>query len=183
MNDESTTTETSNNEEQYTEEQYTEELTSPPEEKKAERIDTEALKDDAAKREKKQPLVTRIIKAIKAEKKSYTELIINSEPLEKRVALLQDGVLEKFEVERTGEAREVGAIFKGRIQNLEPGLKAAFVDIGEDKNAFLHYWDILPAAKDNTIEIVRDNKSEKQRKREAEKITVKDIPKLYPIGS
>ena len=183
MNDESTTTETSNNEEQYTEEQYTEELTSPPEEKKAERIDTEALKDDAAKREKKQPLVTRIIKAIKAEKKSYTELIINSEPLEKRVALLQNGVLEKFEVERTGEAREVGAIFKGRIQNLEPGLKAAFVDIGEDKNAFLHYWDILPAAKDNTIEIVRDNKSEKQRKREAEKITVKDIPKLYPIGS
>lgn len=163
--------------------QYTEELTAPPEEQKTERIDTRALKDDAAKREKKQPLISRIVKAIKSEKKSYTELIINSEPLEKRVALLQDGVLEKFEVERTGEAREVGAIFKGRIQNLEAGLKAAFVDIGEDKNAFLHYWDILPAAKDTTIEVVRDNKSEKQRKREAEKITVKDIPKLYPIGS
>ena len=165
------------------EEQYTEELIAPPVEKKGEHIDTEDLKDDAAKREKKQPLVTRLIKAIKAEKKSYTELIINSEPLEKRVALLQNGVLEKFEVERTGEAREVGAIFKGRIQNLEPGLKAAFVDIGEDKNAFLHYWDIIPAAKDNSIEVVRDNKSEKQRKREAQKITVKDIPKLYPIGS
>ena len=165
------------------EEHYTEELIAPPIEKKGEHINTEDLKDDAAKREKKQPLVTRLIKAIKAEKKSYTELIINSEPLEKRVALLQNGVLEKFEVERTGEAREVGAIFKGRIQNLEPGLKAAFVDIGEDKNAFLHYWDIIPAAKDNSIEIVRDNKSEKQRKREAQKITLKDIPKLYPIGS
>ena len=164
-------------------EQYTEELTASPKEQKAERIDTRALKDDAAKREKKQPLISRIVKAIKSEKKSYTELIINSEPLEKRVALLQDGVLEKFEVERTGEAREVGAIFKGRIQNLEAGLKAAFVDIGEDKNAFLHYWDILPAANDSTIEIVRDNKSEKQRKREAEKFSVKDIPKLYPIGS
>ena len=161
-------------------EQYNEELTSAPKEKKSERIDTRALKNDAAEREKKQPLIQRIVKAIKAEKKSYTELIINSEPLEKRVALLQDGVLEKFEVERTGEAREVGAIFKGYIQNLEPGLKAAFVDIGEDKNAFLHYWDILPAAKDNSVEIVRDNKSEK---REAEKISVKDIPKLYPIGS
>ena len=124
-------------------EQYTEELTSAPKEKKSERIDTRALKNDAAEREKKQPLIQRIVKAIKAERKSYTELIINSEPLEKRVALLQDGVLEKFEVERTGEAREVGAIFKGYIQNLEPGLKAAFVDIGEDKNAFLHYWDIL----------------------------------------
>ncbi|MGB0743562.1 MAG: Rne/Rng family ribonuclease [Opitutales bacterium] len=164
---------------------FTDELTSAPAEEKAERINTRELKDEAIKREKKQPLITRIAKAIKREKKAYTELIINSEPLEKRVALLQDGVLEKFEVERTGEAREVGAIFKGRIQNLEPGLKAAFVDIGEEKNAFLHYWDILPAANDNSIEIVRDNKSEKQRKREAEakKVSVKDIPKLYPVGS
>ncbi|MDP4879062.1 MAG: Rne/Rng family ribonuclease [Opitutales bacterium] len=163
--------------------QYTEELTSAPKEKKGERIDTNELQNDAKKRAKKEPLITRIVKAIKSEKKAYTELIINSEPLEKRVALLQNGVLEKFEVERTGEAREVGAIFKGRIQNLEPGLKAAFVDIGEAKNAFLHYWDILPAANDNTIEIVRDNKSEKQRKRESEKVSIKDIPKLYPIGS
>jgi len=164
-------------------EQYTKELTSAPAEVKAERIDTKDLQSEAAKRAKKEPLVSRIVKAIKSEKKSYTELIINSEPLEKRVALLQDGVLEKFEVERTGEAREVGAIFKGRIQNLEAGLKAAFVDIGEAKNAFLHYWDILPAANDSGIEIVRDNKSEKQRKRESEKVTIKDIPKLYPVGS
>ena len=162
---------------------FKEELSAAPVEEKAERIDPQKLKKEAVKREKKQPLVTRIIKAIKNEKKTYSELIINSEPLEKRVALLQDGVLEKFEVERTGEAHEIGAIFKGRIQNLQPGLKAAFVDIGEEKNAFLHYWDILPAANDNTIEIVRDNKSAKQRKRESEKVTIKDIPKLYPIGS
>ncbi len=165
------------------EDQFTEELSSAPVEKPAERIDTRELNDEAAKRERKQPLITRIAKALRREKKAYTELIINAEPLEKRVALLRDGVLEKFEVERTGEAREVGAIFKGRIQNLEPGLKAAFVDIGEDKNAFLHYWDILPAANDSTIEVVRDNKSEKQRKREAEKVTVADVPKLYPVGS
>ena len=172
-----------NSKNDQSDDQYTEELTSAPKEKKSERINTKALKDDAAKRAKAEPLISRIVKAIKKEKKAYTELIINSEPLEKRVALLRDGVLEKFEVERTGEAREVGAIFKGKIQNLEPGLKAAFVDIGEAKNAFLHYWDILPAANDNTIEIVRDNKSEKQRKRENEKVSIKDIPKLYPIGS
>jgi len=162
---------------------YTEELSSAPKQKKSKRIDPKALKGDAAKRAKKQPLMTRIIKAIKNEQKSYSELIINSEPLEKRVALLKDGVLEKFEVERSGEVREVGAIFKGRIQNLEPGLKAAFVDIGQPKNAFLHYWDILPAANDNSIEIVRDNKSAKQRKRDSEKVSIKDIPQLYPIGS
>lgn len=166
-----------------TDAQYTKELTAPPAEKKGDLIDPEKLQDAAAKRAKNEPIVTRIIKAIRNEKKSYSELIINSEPLEKRVALLKDGVLEKFEVERTGDDREVGAIFKGKIQNLEPGLKAAFVDIGQPKNAFLHYWDILPAANDNSIEIVRDNKSEKQRKRESEKVTIKDIPNLYPIGS
>ncbi|ADE54751.1 Rne/Rng family ribonuclease [Coraliomargarita akajimensis] len=169
--------------EQHPDAQFTEELTSAPAEKKAERIDQRELKDDAAKRAKSRPLLTRIINAIRNENKSYSELIINSEPLEKRVAQLKDGVLEKFEVERTGDAREVGAIFKGKIQNLEPGLKAAFVDIGQPKNAFLHYWDILPAAGDNSIEVVRDNKSEKQRKREKEKVTIKDIPKLYPIGT
>ena len=163
--------------------EYAEELVNPPKEEKAERIDTRELKDGAAERAKNRPLLTKIIAAIRGEKKSYSELVINCEPLEKRVAQLKDGVLEKFEVERTGEAREVGAIFKGKIQNLEPGLKAAFVDIGQPKNAFLHYWDILPAASDSSIEVVRDNKSEKQRKREKEKVTVKDIPKLYPVGT
>ena len=79
------TTESSDN---NGDEKYTEELTSAPTEKKAERIDTRELKDKASEREKKQPLITRIAKAIKREKKAYTELIINSEPLEKRVALL-----------------------------------------------------------------------------------------------
>ncbi len=166
-----------------TNEQFTKELIEAPIEEKAERINPRELKDAAAERAKKQPLVSRILKVLKKENKAYSELIINSEPLEKRVAQLKDGVLEKFEVEHAGDAREVGAIFKGRIQNLEPGLKAAFVDIGQPKNAFLHYWDILPAANDTSVEVVRDNKSEKQRKREQEKITTKDIPKLYPIGS
>ncbi len=153
-----------------------------PKEKKPERIDSDQLNEAALKRSKKQPLLQKIIKAIKREDRSYTELIINAEPLETRVALLRDGVLEKFEVERTGEAREVGAIYKGRIQNLEPGLKAAFVDIGEPKNAFLHYWDILPAANDSGVEIIKDNSSAAQKKSK-DKITVKDIPSLYPIGS
>lgn len=124
----------------------------------------------------------RVQRAIREEDTPYREIIINSEPLEKRVALLEDGVLEKFDLERVGDDRLVGSIFKGKIQNLEPGLKAAFVDIGLPKNAFLHYWDILPAATDNTVEIVRDTRSEEQKNRKS-KVTVKDIPNLYPIGS
>lgn len=164
-------------------ENHNRELENPPVEKPVEAIPEEDLKSDAYKREKNQPMVTRIVRALKRERKDFAELVINSEPLETRVALLRNGVLEKFEVERHGDERMVGTIFKGKIQNLEPGLKAAFVDIGEPKNAFLHYWDILPAANDSSIEIVRDNKRDESDETEAEKITVKDIPKKYPVGS
>ena len=47
-------------------------------------------------------------------------------------------------MEHPSEERIVGSIFKGRIKNLEDGLQAAFVDIGLKKNAFLHYWDMIP---------------------------------------
>lgn len=74
------------------------------------------------------------------------------------MALLIDGRLEKFEIERESDDRMVGGIYKGRVKNLDPGLKAAFVDIGYSKNAFLHYWDMLPATTDSNIEVVRVNK-------------------------
>lgn len=163
-------------------ENYREELEAPPVEQEIEPIPEERIRSDAEDRAKKsQPIVTRIIRALKREQRDFSELVINSEPLEKRVALLTNGVLEKFEVERAGDDRMVGTIFKGKIQNLEPGLKAAFVDIGEPKNAFLHYWDILPAANDNTIEIVRDNAAADSGQ-DGPKITLKDIPNIYTVG-
>ena len=159
-----------------------EELKSPPKEEKAEPIPTNKLKHEALSRAKKRPILQKIARALKPKDKHYRELIINSEPLEKRVALLTDGVLEKFEVERSGEERMAGAIFKGKIQNLEPGLKAAFVDIGQAKNAFLHYWDILPANPDTSVEVVRMNQTAEQR-RFRSKVSIKDIPQCYPIGT
>lgn len=159
-----------------------EELKSPPKEKKIEGVSAGELQKGAKERAKKRPILQKVAQVFKREREPFRELIINSEPLERRVALLVDGVLEKFDVERAGEDRMVGAMFKGQIQNLEPGLKAAFVDIGQPKNAFLHYWDILPAVSDSTIEIVRENQSAEQR-RSKEKVTLKDIPSLYPIGT
>jgi ribonuclease G len=106
-------------------------------------------------------------------------LIINVEKLERRVALLEDGILEEYSVEREGDQNIVGGIFKGRVKNIEPGLKAMFVDIGLDKNAFLHFWDAIPAALDTGLEeIQREGK-----KKTAKKITSKDIPDIYPVGS
>lgn len=170
------------NEKDKVSENILEELQSPPQEEETEAISTEKLQLEAKERAKQKPLIQKIAQVFKKESKDFRELIINNEPLDRRVALLEEGVLEKFEVERTGEKRMVGAIFKGKIQNLEPGLKAAFVDIGEPKNAFLHYWDILPAATDSSIEIVRDNRSNKADQQDS-KITIKDIPGLYPIGT
>ncbi|MBP5638404.1 MAG: Rne/Rng family ribonuclease [Victivallales bacterium] len=76
------------------------------------------------------------------------QILINSEELQTRVAVIQDGVLQDFFIERNTHDQIVGSIFKGRIKNLEPSLQAAFVDIGCGKNAFLHYEDMIPAVKE-----------------------------------
>jgi ribonuclease G len=59
------------------------------------------------------------------------------------------------------------------------GLKAMFVDIGFEKNAFLHFWDAIPAALDSGVEEIDRRSNKRPRKR----ITVKDIPSIYPVGS
>jgi ribonuclease G len=121
--------------------------------------------------------VQRLIKP--AAKKFTKEVIINAESLETRVAVLEEGKLEEFTIERTTDERLVGSVFKGRVKNLEDGLKAAFVDIGFEKNAFLHYWDIVPGNFDSGVEIVE----REGKKREKPRITQRDIPRLYPPGS
>ena len=161
---------------------YDEELVNPPPATASQQVSAAELKSGAEERAKQRPLLQKILAVFKKEKGSYRELIINSEPLEKRVALLVDGRLEKFEIERESDDRMVGGIYKGRIKNLDPGLKAAFVDIGYSKNAFLHYWDMLPAAADSSVEVVRVNRKKNAPARTAEP-TVKDIPNLYPPGS
>jgi len=75
-------------------------------------------------------LVKKVQRLIRPEKKIHKEVIINAETLETRVAVTEDGKLEEFNIERTTEERLVGSIFKGKVRNLEDGLKAAFVDIG-----------------------------------------------------
>ncbi len=124
-------------------------------------------------------LVKKVQRLIRPEKKSHKEVVINAETLETRVAVIEDGRLEEFNIERTTEERLVGSIFKGRVRNLEDGLKAAFVDIGFEKNAFLHYWDIVPNPFDSGVEIVE----REGRKKDKPKITQKDIPRLYPPGT
>src|SRR5882757_4094949 len=112
-------------------------------------------------------------------KKVGNQIVISCEKLERRVALLEDGVLEEYNIERDTDRNIVGSIFKGKVKNIEHGLKAMFVDIGFEKNAFLHFWDALPAALDSGVEQVERNGGKKENKR----ITAADIPKIYPVGS
>ncbi len=71
-------------------------------------------------------------------------IIVNMVPEETCMALLEDGELEVVEVERSSHSHLVGNIYKGRVQNVLPGMQAAFVDIGTEKNAFLYIGDGLP---------------------------------------
>lgn len=73
----------------------------------------------------------------------HKEILINVEPQEKRVAILEDGVLEEFYVERVSIKQIVGNIYKGRVVSVVSGISAAFVDIGLDKNGFLYLRDIV----------------------------------------
>lgn len=109
--------------------------------------------------------------------KTGVRLVINCEKLENRVALLDNGVVEEYNIERVGTSSIINSVFKGRIRNIEQGLKAMFIDIGLDKNAFLHFWDAIPAALEGMEEVNRRGAKKKKR------IESKDIPTLYPVGS
>lgn len=109
------------------------------------------------------------------------KLIVSCERLEKRVALLENNRLEEYTTERDSDRNIVGAIFKGKVRNIEPGIKAMFVDIGFEKNAFLQFWDAIPAALDSGVEAVSREGGSKKNK--GPKITHKDVPKIYPVGS
>jgi ribonuclease G len=74
------------------------------------------------------------------EPKLPTDILISSDPWENRVAILEDGTLSEIYVER--EEKVIGSIFKGKVQNVLPGMGASFVDIGLGRNAFLYVDDI-----------------------------------------
>ncbi len=72
------------------------------------------------------------------------ELIINSTPAGVTIALLQDKQLVELNKEQINNNYAVGDIYLGRIKKIMPGLNAAFVDVGYEKDAFLHYLDLGP---------------------------------------
>jgi ribonuclease G len=113
-------------------------------------------------------------------KERRREIIINSENLETRVAMLDSNRLEEYQVEHPTQERMVGSIYKGRIQNLEHDLQAAFVDIGMRRNAFLHYWDMIP---DDDYLLDMEEEPSRQRMPRRKRFTNEEISRHFPPGS
>lgn len=134
-------------------------------------------------------------------KKIKKRLVINCEQLETRVALLNNSKIEEYQIERKDEENIAGSVFLGKIVNYQPALQAAFVDIGAEKHAFLHYWDMLPATFENAEKILADRaknikKAERRYSPSSEvqgllksinskrqRIDLNQIPKIFPPGS
>ncbi len=75
------------------------------------------------------------------------ELIINSSPCEVVIALLEDKLLVELHREKHDSQHAVGDVYLGRVRKVMPGLNAAFIDVGSEKDAFLHYLDLGPQIK------------------------------------
>lgn len=72
------------------------------------------------------------------------ELIINAAPQAVDIALLEDKKLVELHTEKADSKFGVGDLYLGKVKKLIPGLNAAFIDVGYEKDAFLHYSDLSP---------------------------------------
>jgi len=93
------------------------------------------------------------------------QILINIEPYEKRVIIVNNGLLEEFQVERNDQQRLAGNIYKGIIESIVPGIGAIFVNIGTAKNGFLYFKNIEEESIQSLIdeEIVIEKKSSKNK--------------------
>ena len=74
--------------------------------------------------------------------KSMKEIFINVTAGSTRIAIVENGILNDIFIESPDHQRMVGDIYKGQIQNVIPGMQAAFIDIGHDINAFLPFSEM-----------------------------------------
>ena len=70
------------------------------------------------------------------------EVLINVTPMESRVALVENGVVQELFIERTARRGLVGNIYRGKVVRVLPGMQAAFIDIGLERTAFLHINEV-----------------------------------------
>ncbi len=88
------------------------------------------------------------------------EIVINANPRETRVAIIEDDQLVELLVDRPEARRMVGDIYIGKVEAVLPGIQAAFVDIGTEKSAFLHASDLVQDDEDDDDDEDEDGEDE-----------------------
>ena len=101
------------------------------------------------------------------------EILINVTPQETRVAVIENGILQELHVERSEARGIVGNIYKGKVVRILPGMQAAFIEINEQRTAFLHKADIFSA---QDIELDKDQPGD-----EKDNFNIPEPAKQVPI--
>lgn len=104
------------------------------------------------------------------------EILITLDTNEKQVAILEDGRLDEFYIERSGENRMFGNIYKGIVRSVVPGIGAAFVDLGTKKDGFLYVTDALKSPLD--IDAEYGEVSEAPKEVESRSRRIEDVLKV-----
>ncbi|NRB37638.1 MAG: ribonuclease G [Pseudomonadales bacterium] len=84
------------------------------------------------------------------------EILVNATPMETRVAIINNGMLQEVFIERTQSRGIVGNIYNGKVVRVLPGMQAAFVDIGLERACFLHVKDLQNAEDKDIRELLRE---------------------------
>ena len=109
-----------------------------------------------------------------------SELVVDVQPKEVSIALLEDKSLVELQSEGRNISFSVGNMYLGRVKKLMPGLNACFVDVGYEKDAFLHYLDLGPQF--NSLEkYVKQTLSDKKKLNPISKATL--LPDLDKDGT
>lgn len=104
------------------------------------------------------------------------EILIEKQEEKKVIALLNNGKLEEVYEEKCKTSRLEGNIYLGIVKDILPGMQAAFVDIGKEKNTFIHIKDILPK-----VSKITGNKNEDLEKYDIKKYIKKNEPILVQV--
>ena len=96
------------------------------------------------------------------------ELIIDVQNEIENIYLVEDETLVEKYVNSKNKKRLEGNIYIGKVQNVVSALQAAFVNVGESKNAFIHFKDLLPK-----VDVVKNK---------GEEVSLSDVEKKYKTG-
>ncbi|MDO5570727.1 MAG: Rne/Rng family ribonuclease [Bacteroidales bacterium] len=109
-----------------------------------------------------------------------SELVVDVQPKEIAIAVLEDKRLVEFQKEARNISFSVGDIYLGKVKKLMPGLNAAFVDVGYEKDAFLHYLDLGPQFS-SEAKFVKQQLSDRKKTLSISKATI--LPDIEKDGT